>query len=282
MVLRRPRWCPLALMASRSRTADASSAMAAAYSATGWRWQDGPGRVYDALARVVVAHAPSSLAGSLVVDLGAGTGAASRAAAGVGARLVVAVDAALGMLADQAEHRPPAVVGDAVRLPVRSSSVDAVVAAFSLNHLPVPWTALKEAARIVRSGGSIVVSTYASDDSHPVKAAVEQVLVARGWTADQWYADLRDCYAPLLATASQCLEAADRAGIKATVRHVRVPFPELSPSDLVAWRLGMAQHASFVAALRPPERAELEVEALQRLGEHPPLVRSIMVMSAVV
>jgi hypothetical protein len=51
----------------------------AAYDATGTAWQQGPGRLYDQLAAVVVDRCPALDNRSLVLDLGAGTGAATRA-----------------------------------------------------------------------------------------------------------------------------------------------------------------------------------------------------------
>ena len=61
-------------------------------------WADGPGPMYAQLARVLVAAAPVPLAGRLVLDLGAGTGVAGRAALAAGARRVVAADLSEGML----------------------------------------------------------------------------------------------------------------------------------------------------------------------------------------
>ena len=66
------------------------------------------------------------------------------------------------------------------------------------------------------------------------------------------------------------------------VEHVRVPFPELGAAELVEWRLGMPQHAPFTASLPPAERAALRARALDLLGEAPPLVRSVLVLSALV
>ena len=57
-----------------------TSPVGAAYSATGAAWQAGPGRIYDRLAEVMLASPPAPLAGQRVLDVGAGTGAATRAA----------------------------------------------------------------------------------------------------------------------------------------------------------------------------------------------------------
>lgn len=259
----------------------AVTSIAAAYSATGGAWERGPARVYDALAEVLITHSPVGFAGGRVLDVGAGTGAASRAARAAGAGEVVAVDAALGMLAHDAAARPPAVVGDALDLPFAPSVFDVAVAAFSLNHLTSPTAGFREMARVTRRGGALLAATYAEDDTHPVKDAVNGALAARGWVPEPWYAALQADAIPLLATPDGCVAAAGRAGIEARAESVRVTLAGLDSADLVAWRLGMAQHAPFVARLSPPERKALVAEAVARLGSAPPLVRSIVVVSAV-
>lgn len=259
------------------------SDVAAAYSATGAAWQGGPGRIYDRLAEVLVEASPVAVKGSRALDLGAGTGAASRALLGAGAAHVVAVDAALGMLAHHAASRPPAVLGEALALPFSDAAFDVTVAAFSLNHLTDPAAGLREAARVTRPRGAVLASAYAADDDHPVKVAVEAALAARGWAPEPWYEAVRHDAAPRLATADAARVAAETAGLDADAEIRRVPFPELGPSDLVAWRLGVAQHAPFVARLPTEEaRAALAEDAVARLGDDwPPLVRSVVILRAV-
>lgn len=271
MVRRSPGWSGLAVTVG----------FAAAYSATGRAWQRGPGLIYDRLAEVFVSRSPVSLDRCRVLDVGAGTGAASRAALGAGAAAVVAVDAAYGMLAYEAPGRPPAAVGDALALPFRASAFGAAVAAFSLNHLSDPAAGLREMARVTRSGGTILAAAYAADDTHPVKTAVEAALAARGWVAEPWYATLRATALPRLATLDLCAEAAAAAGLDAHVERVLVPFPELDAQDLVAWRLGMPQHAPFLARLPPDDRHAVATDAVTRLGDAAPLVRSVLVVGAI-
>ncbi len=260
----------------------AVSSLAGAYSDTGGAWERGPARVYDRLAAVLINRSPVPLRGGRVLDVGAGTGAAGRAALAAGATKAVAIDAAFGMLAHQATARPPAVVGDALALPFARSAFDATVAAFSLNHLRSPAAGLREMVRVTRCGGAVLGASYAWDDTHPVKEAVKDALVERGWEPEPWYAALGVDALPLLATAERFAEAARDAGLCAKVEEVRVPFPELGPRDLVAWRLGLAQHAPFVARLSCQERDALVVDALTRLGADPPrLVRSVVLLSAV-
>ena len=258
-----------------------TDAVAAAYSATGGFWQQGPGRVYDRLADVLAARSPVPLSGCRVLDVGAGTGAATRAALAAGAAAVVAVDAAFGMLAHEALGRPPAAVGDVLALPFAAMAFDAAVAAFSLNHLGDPAAGLREMARVTRPGGSLLAASYAADDAHPVKATVEAALAARGWKPEPWYLELQRA-ASGLATVENGAAAAEAAGLDARVELVRVPFPDLEPHDLVAWRLGLAQHAPFLSRLAPEERAAVATDALARLDHGlPSLVRSIIVLGAI-
>jgi SAM-dependent methyltransferase len=255
----------------------------AAYSASGGAWQRGPGRIYDRLAEVVVGCSPVSVAGARALDLGAGTGAASRALLAAGAGAVVAVDAAGGMLAQDAAARPPAVVADALALPFAAGKFAVTVAAFSLTHLVHPSAGLREAARVTRAGGAVITSSYAADDVHPVKAAVEDALRARGWKPEPWYEAMRTTGAPKLATVEACRTTAADAGLRDTdVVAVRVPFAELGAPELVEWRMGLAQHAPFAAALpTDADRAAVVADAIGRLGtDWPTLERSILVVAA--
>jgi len=254
---------------------------AAAYS--GSAWERGPARIYNRLAQIVVSAVPVPLDGASALDLGAGTGAATRALVEAGAGHVVAVDAALRMLTHDASGRPPAVAGDALALPFAPGAFDAAVAAFSLNHLVDPAAGLREAARVTRPGGGVAASAYATDDDHPVKHAVVAALTARGWTPEPWYQTLQVDAAPKLATVAAARAAAAAAGIDAEVETVRVPFPDLDAAALIAWRLGLAQHAPFIDALpTDAERAAVVDDAASRLGDSwPPLERSIIILRAV-
>lgn len=254
--------------------------LAAAYSDTGVAWQVGPGRVYDHLAEALLTTAPVPLAGRTVVDLGAGTGAASRAIAAAGGH-PIAVDLALGMLRAIGPARLPCAVADARSLPLADRSVGGLVAAFSLNHVPDPHRALAEAARAVRPGGPVLASTYADDDHHPAKTAVDAAAAELGWVAEPWVAELKASFMPILATVDGARLAAERAGLgDAVVAKVEVPLPHLDANDLVAWRCGMAQLAPFVAGLDDAARRRLRERALELLGDPPPLVRRMITIAA--
>ena len=255
--------------------------LADAYSAAGEAWHDGPTRIYDILAREQLASAKVSLAGADVLDLGAGTGAASRAAAGSGARSVTAVDVAAGMLLVDRDRRPPSVIGDASDLPFADGAFDIVVAAFSVNHVDNPVAALGEAARVTRGGGWVLSSSYADDDSHPVRGIVDEVATRWGWGPGAWYERMRS-HAAQLATADRVRDAAIAAGLTEIVVESRsVAFGDLGPGQMVSWRLGMAQVAGFLAGLEPQARRALEDEAIAALGTDPPVLeRSVLFLSA--
>jgi SAM-dependent methyltransferase len=214
-----------------------------------------------------------------VLDVGAGTGAASRAIRAAGGR-PLGVDRAFGMLVKGRRGRPPAVVGDALALPVGDGAVGGVVAAFSFNHLQAPEAGFAQAARVTIPGGPIVASIYAEDDDHPVKAAVDQAALEAGWELPAWYAEVREA-AGQLARPGRLAAAAAAGGVLGEVRPLAVDFGSLPVRDLLAWRLGLAQVAPFVARLAPDRRAALERRAVELLGDPPPLVRRALVFTGV-
>lgn len=256
------------------------SSIADAYSTGAGAWEEGPIRIYRVLAELLVARAPVPLRGRRLLDLGTGTGAASRPALTAGAR-VTAVDTAFGMLALDRSERPPGVVGDALSLPFRSGAFGGVVAAFSLNHLVDAGAGVREAHRVIGSGGFLLASTYANDDDHPVKQAVERALGEQGWEAPGWYPETKRAMAAW-GTIDAATAAVERGGMDVvSVEHVKVPFPELAPEALVDWRLGMAQCANFVAALDGDQRAAVMARAREMLGPEPePLVRCVLFIVA--
>jgi len=153
----------------------------AAYDTGAQRWAEGPEPVYASLARALLAQARpvptgAGLAGWRVLDLGAGTGVAGRAALAAGARSVVCADSAPGMLR-WCEARLHPVAADVTALPLRDRSFDLALAAFCLGHLDRPVAGLREARRVA---ASLAASSFAAGWNHPAKAAVDEVLGAFG------------------------------------------------------------------------------------------------------
>ena len=95
------------------------------YARSGERWALGAELVYGPIAAELVASSPRPLTGQIVLDAGAGTGAASAALRRRQAR-TLAVDLSHGMLAWRATARPPCAVADIRALPLPTAGVDAV------------------------------------------------------------------------------------------------------------------------------------------------------------
>lgn len=134
-------------------------------------------------ARAVVA-AMGLPATATVVDVGAGTGAvipSIRAAADRGK--VIAIDASREMLRVASDNTDSlAAQGDALTLPLRDDIADAVLFAFVLFHLSDPAEALRQAARVLRVGGTVGTATWArSHDISPAAYSVwDETLTAAG------------------------------------------------------------------------------------------------------
>jgi SAM-dependent methyltransferase len=107
-----------------------------------------------------------------VLDAACGTGRYAAILAGRGHE-VIGVDQSGAML-DIARTKLPSarfLEGDLTALPLASRSVDAVVCALALVHVPEVASTLREFARVLRPGGRLVIS-----DVHPF-------LVTLGWQA---------------------------------------------------------------------------------------------------
>jgi SAM-dependent methyltransferase len=99
-----------------------------------------------------------------VLDVACGPGNVSRAlAAGLSPNgLVVGIDAAATMLDRAVAETSPGIVyvrGDAVHLPFRAGSFDAVCCFGALYLFDDPWTAIDGMTRVLRPGGRIVFLT---------------------------------------------------------------------------------------------------------------------------
>ena len=265
-----------------------TAGLRAGYDAAAGRWAEGPGQMYASLATALVAAAPPP-AGCLVLDLGAGDGAAGRAALAAGAGRVVAADLSVDMLRRGRQVRPaggpaPAatvcpVAADAVALPFRDHSFDLVVAAFCLNHLSSLAAGLGEARRV---GAAIAASMFAPGWTHPAKDAVDGVLRSSGYRPPAWHEALSPG-----SRASDPAELASHAAA-AGFRRVQVRVTDVrtavaTPAALVSWRLGMAHAAPFLSSLDAPGRAAIRTAAMRAVAQTAsagPLIVSMVVLTA--
>ncbi len=103
--------------------------------------------------------------GMTVLDIAAGTGSSSRPLVNKGAE-VTALDFSAGML-DQGrkQHKDIKFVqGDALKLPFSENTFDVTTISFGLRNTANSNIALREALRVTKVGGKIVVAEF----SHPV------------------------------------------------------------------------------------------------------------------
>jgi demethylmenaquinone methyltransferase / 2-methoxy-6-polyprenyl-1,4-benzoquinol methylase len=146
--------------------------------------------------RKVVAKAVGARAGERVLDLAAGTGTSSVSFTAAGAACV-ACDFSLGMLrsgvarlgAQDGRARPGPgtaappgpvrfVAGDALRLPFRGRSFDAVTSSFGLRNVADPDAALAEMFRVTRPGGRLVICEFGHLPSPRLDAIYGRYLMA--------------------------------------------------------------------------------------------------------
>lgn len=251
------------------------TAIGSAYDLSAAAWRSGPAVLYARLAGALLDEAGLPLAGATVLDAGAGTGVAGLQAAARGAASVVAVDLATRILPG-----PPALAvgGDLLRLPFRDGSFDVAVAAFSLGHAPDPVQALVELRRVARG---LAASAFPVGWTHPAKDAVERALVERGYRPPAWYVAFKDGAEARVGNAERLLDLATAAGHpSAGVSRIEVDGGLTTPAAMVAWRLGMAHIAPFVAALSSEVLTEIRAEAEAALADAPPVVVPMLVLSA--
>ncbi len=261
----------------RAAADELTAGLRAAYSDAAGAWASGPERAYAALAQALIAAAGVPVRGQRVLDLGAGTGVVGRAALAAGARQVVAVDFAAGMLRHAGQALHP-VAADATALPFRDHSFGLVLMAFCLSHLPDPAAGLAE---VHRAGRALAASSFAPGWSHPAKAATDEALRSFGYQPPAWYVTFKDETEPAAADPRQLAAHAERAGFRTVrLRTLSVPTGLCTPRQLAAWRLGMAQVAPFVRSLNPSRRAALRRAVCDALAGTGPLVVSMLVLTA--
>jgi SAM-dependent methyltransferase len=118
----------------------------------------------------------------VVADVGAGTGAllgAIRSAAP--AAHVIALDASAEMLRiARTRGGAPAILADALALPLADGTADAVILAYVLFHLADPSLAIAEATRVLRPGGRVGAITWAWERGPRADTLWDQILTDAG------------------------------------------------------------------------------------------------------
>jgi ubiquinone/menaquinone biosynthesis C-methylase UbiE len=236
------------------------------YAASDRRWALGAELVYRPIAAALVATSPHPLSGRMVLDAGAGTGAASAALRRCAAH-VVAMDLSPTMLAWQAAARPPCAAADIRALPLPAHVVDDSVAAFVLNHLGDPLSGLAELRRVTRAGGTILAAVFASNSRSEARDRIDASAAAAGWQAPAWYREMKNAAAPILGTAPAMAAAAHAAGLASVhAEERRVDVGVTEPGRLVRYRLGHPAFAAWLDDIGPERAAAVAAEAERAIG----------------
>ncbi len=116
--------------------------------------------------------------GMKILDLAAGTGASSQPLAEAGAD-VIPTDFSEGMLAAGRKARPhlPFTKADALNLPFTDGEFDVVTISFGLRNTTDIDKALREALRVTRSGGRIVIAEFSEPTFPPFRAIYTKYLM---------------------------------------------------------------------------------------------------------
>ena len=198
-----------------------------------------------------------------VLDLCCGpgivTGAASRRAA-----VVSGLDFSPAMLVEAGRSNPRLDFheGDAEALPFDDASFDAVVSNFGIHHVPRPERALVEAFRVLRPGGRLAVTNWAT----PTDNIAWQLL----FDAVRLHGDPGAAKAPPSGGGLDSIEIVHRllceAGFaEVEVEIVRREWRLAHPGDLVAiFRRGTVRTAAMIAAQRPAALLAIEAEIARR------------------
>jgi ubiquinone/menaquinone biosynthesis C-methylase UbiE len=253
----------------------------AAYEGVANAWAAGPSRVYDRLADAIVLAYPEPIDHQHILDIGAGTGAIARAVVRRGGR-ATGVDAADDMVAHMRANGFDAVAGDLLSLPFGEGAFDGAIAAFSVSHVDDPVGGLREARRVVRPDGVVMVAAFAAGASNASKDTVDNVAQRFGYTRPAWYERLKRELEPLTNTRETMRACAERAGLAdIVITQSAVDTGVATPETIVASRIGMAHLAPFGDSLDASRRDLFVAAALAEVGRDPqPLRPDVLIMSS--
>ncbi|GGK05399.1 hypothetical protein GCM10010123_39070 [Pilimelia anulata] len=216
-----------------------------AYLNVGWHpAADPPAALVDRLLAAAGDRPPAA-----VLDVACGRAASTaRIAARWPGAAVVGLDRSAALLPEPAPGRPPVVRADAVALPVRSGSVDLVVAVEAALHFPSRAAFLAAAARVLRPGGRLVLTDLLVDPAAPgwaplvpaanaerTPAAYAAAVAAAGLAVERCADVTAHTWTPY-AAALTAAAAAESAATGAVVRTLLADRPVGAYLEVVARR----------------------------------------------
>jgi SAM-dependent methyltransferase len=208
-----------------------------------WRERAAIDEVYPTAGRVaerILEEGPVD--GTRVLEVGAGSGRDSVALAEKGATVVL-LDYSMASLevsrevARRSGVRPLLVRADALRMPFREGTFDAVFHQGLLEHFRDPMPLLRENVRSLRADGILLVDV---PQRYHLYTAAKHVLIAMG----KWFAGWETEF-----TIGQLTGLLTRAGVRVTRRYGAFMVPGLAYRSL---RLGLLKLGLAKLPLEPP------------------------------
>lgn len=198
-----------------------------------------------------------SLRGQRVLDVGCGTGTVARSAAARGAH-VVGIDTSEAMLtlaAGESDASTPAVTwisADMHALPDDDAAFDAVLSSLAVIFARDPASLVAELGRVLRPGGVLAVSTWASMPDDPLSAPMTGLVPGQGDVPDPWSG--KDALRRMLSRVCHPVAVAEHA--------LRIWFADLDDAMAFVFRDSPA-HLAVLAALPTEDylRVQRRVEA---------------------
>jgi SAM-dependent methyltransferase len=196
-----------------------------------------------------------------LLDVACGAGLVSGLASSRGAE-VIGLDFSPDMLA-QARGRHPSLdfrQGDAEALPFEDGEFDAVVINFGLHHFPFPARALAQANRVLRPGGKLAFTTWASPRDH----VLHKILSEAVRTAGDSSAGLPTAPGGAVNETEICRRLLQEAGfppasLRATIVKASVPV-ETALRLVEIIEAGTVRMAATLRAQRTEKRAAIVAE----------------------
>jgi ubiquinone/menaquinone biosynthesis C-methylase UbiE len=188
--------------------------------------------------------------GNHVLDVACGPGDLAAAALARGA-VAHGLDFSAEMVGIARSTHPEIVVteGDAENLPYPDGAFDAVVSSFGIHHIPRPELALAECRRVLKPGGRIAFTVWATPEENTAWSLVFDAVDRHG--------DRSSSKAPppggVLNRIDQCVRALEVAGfVDSSAEIVRSEWPLRDGRALLAaLAAGTARMAALLAAQEP-------------------------------
>jgi len=224
---------------------------------------------YSELWAPILRKAAARLVGELrgghvarVLDLGTGVGSLwPDIRAAFPSAFVIGVDRSPGMIG-RAPAELPRTVMDARRLALRSGSVDRVIIAFVLFHLEQPSSGLREARRVLRTGGRVGTATW---------GATLESKATRIWTEclDHYGAAAQDPATEArhedVDTPEKMMKLLDDAGFASIRSWSETLLSRIDADHLIRLRTSMGSSKPRFDSLHTTAQADCVAEARHRL-----------------